>query len=421
MADAEDNRITAAEFARTYGDVVDHVITHWGHPGPTVPFDAVKLTTTLLNEYRKHNPKVRATISVWSYGSFWKSKHDESFAPLEIGIALDRWYNPASADVVLKSGRRLGIWGWYLGDLECAAGDWLHTRVLDKYFSSLPAEAGNQVDWISIEKCYHGGLSRINQFVTGQKMWTPKKPLRGIMLDYCGAMYGERFAPVMCDAFECAEAVQEQVTEGHCIPESDHFPEMWNNAEYAQRLGRTLTALKKIKLPQGWKSNLPDVGSAADDVQTLQERLADAQTKIKSWAALLQALNAGDAQGAKSLCTTEGYASLFPKSNKAEKPASESLKDLGRQWSKVNWLKVETRLGKVYWSKVETRLGKEAQTPGSAYMPFRRWVGWWRPRATSLGWSSGRWEIRGCWRNGRGRYGGKEVTIHCLISQPQPN
>ena len=281
LADAKDSRITAAEFARTYGDVVDHFITHWGDPAPTVSSDAVKLTTTLLNEYRKHNPKVRATISAWSYGGFWTSKHDESFAPLEIGIALDRWYNSASADVVLKSGRRLGIWGWYLGDLECAGGDWLHTRVLDKYFSSLPAEAGNQLDWISIEKCYHGGLSRINQFVAGQKMWTPKKPLGEIMLDYCGAMYGERFAPVMCDAFECAEAVQEQVTEGHCIPESDHFPEMWNNAEYARRLDRTLTALKTVKLPQGWKSNLPDVGSAADDVQALQERLAEPRPRSR--------------------------------------------------------------------------------------------------------------------------------------------
>jgi len=104
---------------------------------------------------------------------------------------------------------------------------------------------------------------------------------------------------------------------------------MWNNAEYARRLGRTLTALKKVKLPQGWKPNLPDVGSAADDVQTLQERLADAQAKIKSWAALLQALNAGDAQGAKSLCTAEGYASLFSQGEQSREASQRIAERLG--------------------------------------------------------------------------------------------
>ena len=150
------------------------------------------------------------------------------------------WYDKGSADIVIKDGRRLGIWGWYLGDEECTGGDWLYTRVLDKYFSSLPAEAGTQVDWISIEKVFHGKVSRINQFVAGQKMWDPKRPLREIMMDYCGAMYGQRFAAVMCDAMECEEAAREQVTEGDKIPESDRFPEMWNDAAFAKRLDRVL-------------------------------------------------------------------------------------------------------------------------------------------------------------------------------------
>jgi hypothetical protein len=357
-----------AGMAKTYGDVVDHIITHWGDPGSKDPTASGKITMSLLNEYRKYNPKVRATISTWSYGGYWGpgAKRDKSFAPQEIGIALQRWYDKDQASVVLRDGRRLGIWAWYLCDEECTNGDLLYTRVIDKYFSSLSQEASAQVDWLSVDKCRHGALSRVNQFVAGQKMWDPMRPLREIMMDYCGAMYGRQLAAVMCNAMECEEQSREQSTDGSFIPESDRFPEVWNDAAFAKRLDSVLKALREVKLPERWRPNLPDVGDVSYDVKTLQGRLSGVRDRLNAWDALVQAMKSGDAKVVKALCTSEGYASLWADPDEARKSAGETLKPLGGSWSKGTWSRW-SRWSAVLWSEVG--MGQEAD--GAKFRLYR--------------------------------------------------
>lgn len=279
--------------ARTYGKLVDHLVTHWGDPGPGGYGITQTTTVDLLKAYRQYNPNCQATVSTWYNHSFWdeeqakregaKKMLDETFSSKEIGIALHRWWddqgtsegkNPARGELVLKSGRRLGIWGWYLCDYEMTPGEHLKTRVLDKYFSSLPSDVSDKVDWLSVEKCFHGGESRINQYVSGQKMWNPQRPLRDIMMDYCRAVYGSLYAEIMCDAYECAEAMQVQYIRGN-IPESDAFPSVEGNSAFATRLKEVLSKLKEVRLPEGWKPNIPDVGDPNEDVKVLIKRLSD--------------------------------------------------------------------------------------------------------------------------------------------------
>ena len=96
---------------------------------------------------------------------------DEKHAPKAVGIAIQRWYDADRAQQIAKAGRRVGIWGWYIGDFEMIYGSYLYSRSIDKYFSGLPAKAGEQVDWLSIEMCFHGLPSKLNLYVTGQN-WT---------------------------------------------------------------------------------------------------------------------------------------------------------------------------------------------------------------------------------------------------------
>ena len=278
--------------ARTYGKLVDHLITHWGDPGPGGYGVTQTTTVDLLKAYRQYNPNCQATVSTWYNNEFWNEEEakkegakqmlDETFSPKEIGIALHRWWddrgmtcgqNPARGELVLNSGRRLGTWGWYLCDYEMTPGEHLRSRILDKYFSSLPSEVSNKVDWISLEKIFHGGESRINQFITGQKMWNPYRSLREIMMDYCRSVYGPQYAEVICDAYECAEAVQVQYILG-TIPEFDRFPSVEGNIEFLNRVSKILLELKKVQLPDDWQPNIPDVGNPKEDIRILIERLS---------------------------------------------------------------------------------------------------------------------------------------------------
>ena len=301
VADTNLMKISAA----TYADVVDHLITHWGDPGAGGYEVPQRMTMALLDEYRKINPKARATVSTWANHKFWNGDRkapavlDETYSSKEIGIALHRWYdadgpvlptdhyntnpgeNPKRGDLVLKAGRRLGIWGWYLGDHELGDGDYLRTRLLDKYFSSLlPPDVSTKVDWISVEKVHHGNLSRINQFIAGQKMWNPKQPLREIMMDYCRSMYGPVHASTVCDAIECAEAKGPQkFTKTN--PPSDEFPDVTGDAAFSNRLDQVWVELQKVQLPADWKPNFPDVGSVRNDIKELLLRCKPTKTTSK--------------------------------------------------------------------------------------------------------------------------------------------
>ena len=277
--------------ATNYADVVDHLVTHWGDPGNGNYANSQQITTKLLEEYRKINPKTRATVSTWVMHRFWrgnpqaKSFLDETFSPKAIGIALHRWWDDRGkwgkkgnenirwAEKVLKASRRLGIWGWYLGDYEMGGKEHLRTRILNKYFDSLPDSVSTNVDWVSIEKVNHGDLARINQYVAGQKMWNPHRPLRAIMMDYCRSMYGPVYAETVCDAFEAVEEIQRQVITGN-IPEWDRFPKVEQDDAWKARTAGLLTKLEAVKLPADWQPNLADVGSVANDVERLKARLS---------------------------------------------------------------------------------------------------------------------------------------------------
>jgi hypothetical protein len=282
------------ELAKVYGPVVDHIVTHWidpGHEGGyVIPQEA---TAFLLKEYRKHNPDILATVDTWGHSRhmnahdsvFWegdpraKTFLDETFMPREIGVALERSYNAERVAKVRAAGRRVGIWGWYIGDYEMVYGIYLQLRALDKYFTSLPDDAAGTVDWLSIEMCYHGLPSQINYFVAGQKMWTPKRPIDEIVLDYCRSVYGLPNAEAMRLAFQTVDAGQKDTKiYGVYIPHSDKLPVVRNTPEFRAQAKAALAAINSVRLAPDRLPNFPVVASPAEDIKWLHAQL-EALTK----------------------------------------------------------------------------------------------------------------------------------------------
>ncbi|MFA5858908.1 MAG: hypothetical protein WC955_07560, partial [Elusimicrobiota bacterium] len=170
------------ELARRYGTKIDHIITHWVDEGHERGFHTpLEATSFIYREYQKYNPKVKVTCDTWFNPGLYDGIEDEKYAPKEVAIAIERWYNDARAEQIAKTERKIGIWGWYLSDFEMTYGSHLYAKTLDKYFAELPELANELVDWISLEQCFHALPSQINLYIVGRKMWEPKAPLAEIM------------------------------------------------------------------------------------------------------------------------------------------------------------------------------------------------------------------------------------------------
>jgi hypothetical protein len=253
------------------------------------------MTADVLSEFRKANPKVQVTLSTWANNGFWKSRDDASFldeslAPREIGIALHRWYNPEYAQRVRKAGRHVGVWGWYLMDMEWLPPPHFRTQQLDRYFSSplgnheappdwrfwfgTSREMSRDVDWLSLELCWHALPSEISLYVGGQKMWDPKRPVREITLDWCRAVFGPPNAETMREVYETVEVGRAPDQPAKLYKHrKDLLPEVVRTPEFGRRAEAALAALRAVRLPQGWKPNFPVMGTPQGHLDMLASEL----------------------------------------------------------------------------------------------------------------------------------------------------
>lgn len=245
--------------AETYGRYVDHIVVHVGDPGGCTRngCDAYATTqqiaTFLLNEYRKVNPNVTATLSTWANEGFLKGSPntkflDETYSPKELSIALHRWYDVLKCDMISGAGRECDIWGWYLSDYELALDMGLFMRRLDHYYSSLPRAASRKVRAISTEINFSGWPQIINAYVSGQKMWSPQRKLADIEREFCAGVFGDKNAEAMVAIYQACESYVHPDRYLWFIPSTDCLPEVFGTPEYNRQLRKALALARKVEI-----------------------------------------------------------------------------------------------------------------------------------------------------------------------------
>lgn len=262
------------ELAGRYGEKVDHIITHWQDEGNEGGYET-PLTATMFiwNEYKKWNPNIHVTCDAWFNPELYEGISTEKYASKNVAIAVERWYDEKRVEQILNSGRKVGIWGWYLSDFEMIFGSKLYTKTLDHYFFKLPEKASEQIDWMSFELCFHGLPSRLNLYVVGRKMWDPSTPLSNIIFDYCNALYGEINAEDMMFVYETVEEGQKEVRYG--MVEKDRYSTVVNTPDFQRKVDLSLKKLDNIRLSSHWIPNFLNVASPQDDIKNLRSSLIE--------------------------------------------------------------------------------------------------------------------------------------------------
>ncbi|MHB1461648.1 MAG: hypothetical protein ACYC1M_10235 [Armatimonadota bacterium] len=277
-------RLYQKDIARDFGPLIDHFIIHVGDPGGCsrdgcdlykTPQD---LTTSMLEQFRRYNPKMIGTLSTWANSYFWRKSPvkldmsnygpmfpdmvaqkefnepipdgakfmDDHFLPKDVGIAMNRSYNEQQADMIRSHNRPASIWSWYIGDNEMLNTYWFTMQHTDNMLSAMPDKAREQIDWETHDLCWHGWPNIISAYVGSQKLWNPHRPLIDIEREFCVASFGPQNAEAVLGLYHAVESGWTQP-----IP----TPEKWGTPEHNAYLTHVLQKASTIKFPANWKPN----------------------------------------------------------------------------------------------------------------------------------------------------------------------
>jgi len=269
--------------ARDYAPYVDNVTCRFCDPGGCTSngCDLYKtpqvITSEYLKAFRKFNPEISATLSLWANVAFWhvcptrvdltNYSHyfrdpnssifgqpvpggagflDETYMPKSVGIALHRYYNADQARVITESGRAVDIKGWYVGDMEMNDNLCINVSDVDNQFSAIPEDARDRVRMQTVEMCFHGWPQVINHYVAAQKLIDPSRSLDTLMREFCTAAFGPQNADAMVDLYRaCENGIN------HAIPQPADF----GTSAYNARMRSVMKKADAVKLAPGWRPN----------------------------------------------------------------------------------------------------------------------------------------------------------------------
>jgi hypothetical protein len=202
-----------AELAKHF----DHFITHWADPGGcqggkcTIE-TAMRLHNEALTCFRKVNPDIRSTFSLWLVGhkavpgmENWRGYRkvedvlDAGILAEDAGLAQGGRFRLPQARVIAKAGRELGVWAWYLADMEIFPSLHVHTNIMKDYFGKLPREAARLVSWHTIDSNSHV-LNLPSLYVAAQLLKDPYANLDEKLAEFCCYAFGEPIAAQMAAA-----------------------------------------------------------------------------------------------------------------------------------------------------------------------------------------------------------------------------
>jgi hypothetical protein len=293
------------DLAKAYGPYVDNITCRFCDPGGCTSngCDLYKtpqlVTTAYLNAFRKMNPKTTGTLSLWANSTFWRyspkpvdlanysasfrdlNNHDfgyqiadgaqfldSTFMPVDVGIALHKFYISDQGSLIAAAGRPVDIKGWYVGDMEMNDNICINVTEIDGRFNNMPEDARDRVRMQTIDMCFHGWPQVINQYVAVQKLIDPKRPLRTIMHEFCTAAFGPQNADAMVDVyFACENGIE------HVPTSAIAWPSDFGSAAHNIKLRGILVKADAVKLVPGWKPNFAFPVPAQKYVDMLRARL----------------------------------------------------------------------------------------------------------------------------------------------------
>jgi len=289
-------------------ELVDRVVTHWidpGRPQRGGVDTVVELHNTIVERFRRRNPRLRGALSTWfmptaypdfeSPGALAAHRNLEPDSDVTIGLmnygadGVNRDHagqlDAAELRAIGESGRRAGVWAWYTTDNEINPALHVRTQALENYFRNLPANAVREhLAWHNVDDNFCG-LNMQNLFVAGRLMQDPAQDAAALLAEFARGFVGERDAPALVQAWRAIELARTRSMNYHVRIEDTIAPETGDRDDRVplppdwleQAAGATTAAraaVSKIGVPPQHQPPWPVTLEPADYLAELQAHLA---------------------------------------------------------------------------------------------------------------------------------------------------
>lgn len=261
------------DYQAAHAPYFDHIVTHWTDPGGCAGDSctietAQRLHNEIVRRFRQKNEAIESSFSLWvldirknwKSGATWAGYEDvhtildSGILPVDVALAMSGYreqFDTNEARAIAASGRKVGIWAWYLADNEIEPSLHVRTSALDAYFKKLPAEAHELLEWHSLDS-NNPGLNMQNLYVAGQLMQDPQRDARAALREFISGAFGDRNVAVVEKIFQIIET-----TRGFQKYEGD-FAAQLPAAREAHELAQ------QIAIPENFQPAFPMVISPED-------------------------------------------------------------------------------------------------------------------------------------------------------------
>ena len=110
--------------------------------------------------------------------------------PDDVGVAMHGRFRLQEARAIARSGRRAGVWGWYLADDEVMPSLHVHADIMGDYFNAMPREASRLLDWHSVDSNCHL-LNVPSLYIAGQLLIDPSQSADRLLHEFCRRAFGK--------------------------------------------------------------------------------------------------------------------------------------------------------------------------------------------------------------------------------------
>ncbi len=108
---------------------------------------------------------------------------------------------------IRKAGRPAGVWSWYTTDIEIFPSLHVHADLLQNYFRAMARQAGDLLEWVSVEDNCHG-LNMQNLYIAGRLMQDPAGDAQAMLDEFVRGFVGVEQASPVVQALRVIEQVR---------------------------------------------------------------------------------------------------------------------------------------------------------------------------------------------------------------------
>jgi hypothetical protein len=280
-------------------------MTQCGDPGEFRGYAPIQETTAmLLDAFRKINPRAKARIWSWEdrYGQFdpakldprAKSLLDDTFMAADVEYALPMRESTQEeklrhVKVVKDAGRKVGWFPWYTTDYENSWGDHqalYGVRSVYQAAKNMAKGSEYQLDFMTVERCWHAVPADIVLYLSGQAMWDCDRPMEESSMEFLQALYGAEHAEKMAKVYQTVRECQGSLHD-------DQWVEKSVANSYGRKALEALQLLYTVRIP-AW--HVP----ALQTPNTPQGYMLDLERELKDVIASAQLVEVQRAAGDSS-------------------------------------------------------------------------------------------------------------------------